>query len=184
MKGLIAKGLLTAALAVLVASSPARAQDNDGCTNATLKGDYAFTISGQIFLPVVGAVQRQGVALMHFDGAGHFDQVDFVLSSPNAPALPGPPPTDPVTGFHNQETGTYTVNQDCTGNYEIDDPPITTPNGQISGAIIKVMFVLSNHGHAVHAVVSALTPPGKTATVPALILAEGHKLGQVADDRD
>ena len=31
----------------------ARAQtgDNDGCTNATLKGDYAFTIQGQTFLP-------------------------------------------------------------------------------------------------------------------------------------
>jgi hypothetical protein len=32
------------------------------------------------------AVQREGVAMTHFDGAGNLWQVDFVLSSPNAPA--------------------------------------------------------------------------------------------------
>ena len=42
-----------------------------GCTNATLKGNYAFTVSGEIFLATpdgLVTVQRQGVAMTHFDG--------------------------------------------------------------------------------------------------------------------
>ena len=185
MKALLFRGTLTMALSLLALTGSARAQDNDGCTNATLSGDYAFTVSGQIFIPNGPTIQREGIAMTHFDGAGHLTQVDFVLSSPNAAPPPGPAPTDPATGFHNGETGEYTVNPDCTGNFEIDNPSITTPSGAvIKGAIIRVKFVLSNHGRAIHTVVTSLTPPGAPGPVPALIRSEGHKLGRVPEERD
>src|SRR5579885_697345 len=79
-------------------SGGARAQsaDNDGCTNAALFGDYAFRVDGQL-LPQGGPpIERQGVAMTHFDGAGRLTQVDFVMS--NGAPMPGP--ADPVSGFH------------------------------------------------------------------------------------
>jgi hypothetical protein len=183
MKALLWKGLLTAAIALLALTGSARAQDHDGCSNATLKGDYASTISGQIFIPNGPTIQREGIDLVHFDGAGHFSQVDFVLSSPNAGPPPGVSPTDPVSGFHNEETGSYTVNADCTGHFEIDFPSITAPTGAtIKGAVIQAKFVLSNHGRDIHALVTSLTPPGLPGPVPALIRSEGHKLGRVDSD--
>ena len=147
MKTNLFKLAVTCALALLFLASSAKAQDNDGCGQATLKGDYAFTVSGTFWVGPGNsiAVQREGVAMTHFDGAGNLWQVDFVLSSPNAPAPPGVPPTDPVTGFHIDEKGTYTVHQDCTGTFTINNPPLvnkltgaTTP-----GAIIVVRFLLS-----------------------------------------
>lgn len=185
MKTLILKGTLTAAVILLALASSARAQDNDGCTDATLKGDYAFTVSGQIFMPNGVVIQRDGVAMTHFDGAGHLTQVDFVLSSPNAGPPPGSVPTDSVTGFHNMETGSYVVNSDCTGRFEIINPPITLPSGAtITGAKIEVMFVLSNHGRTIHTIVTSLTPPGAPGPVPALIHSEGYKLGGIPEESD
>lgn len=158
---------------------PVQAQsgDNDGCSNATLVGDYAFTISGQIFVPNGPTIQREGIAMTHFDGTGNLSQVDFVLSSPNAVAPPGfSLPTDPVTGFHVQEKGTYVVYSDCTGTFTINFPPATSSVGPIPGAIIEAKFVLSNGGRAVHTIVTSLTPPGAPGPIPALIRSEGHKL--------
>ena len=183
MKAIILKGMFAVAIAVLALTGSLRAQDQDGCTNSTLRGDYAFTVSGKLFLPNGTTIEREGVAMTHFDGAGNLSQVDFVLSSPNAAPPPGPAPVDPVTGFHNQETGSYSVNADCTGHFEIDNPPIITATGQVvKGAVIHVQFVLSNHGRAIHTIVTSLTPPGAPGPVPALIRSEGHKLGKVTED--
>ena len=179
------KLVLAGAFAASMMSVSTRAQstDNDGCSNATLYGDYAFTVSGQIFIPNGPTIQRQGVAMTHFDGAGGLTQVDFVLSSPNAGSPPGASPTDPVTGFHTQEKGTYTVHSDCTGTFTINFPDITTPSGgTISGAIVVVKFVLSNHGQRVHTIVTSLTPPGATGPVPALVTSEGWKLGSLSEN--
>jgi len=161
-----------------------KAQDNDGCSNSTLKGDYAFTVSGQLFLPgsngAVLTVQRDGIAMTHFDGVGNLSQVDFVLSSPNAPAPPGPPPTDPITGFHIEEKGTYTVYADCTGTFTIQNPDFV--GTAIPGPVITVKFVLSNGGRSIHTVVTSLIPPGAKEPVPALIHSEGHKLGRIREE--
>jgi hypothetical protein len=160
-----------------LAGANAQGTDNDGCSNATLRGDYAFTVSGQIFIPNGPVIQREGIAMTHFDGTGGLSQVDVVLSSPNAGPPPGTSPIDAVTGFHTQETGTYTVHSDCTGTFTINFPSVTTPTGsQIPGAIIIVKFVLSNGGHAIHTIVTSLIPPGAPGPVPALIRSEGHKL--------
>lgn len=154
------------------ASGGARAQsgDNDGCTNATLFGDYAFRVDGQLLPPGASPITREGVAMTHFDGAGGLTQVDFVMSS-GAP-LAGP--ADTVTGFHIHEQGSYKVNPDCTGSAEIHFPP---PPGVASGAEIDLMFVLGDHGRVIHAIVSRALPPGSTSPIPASIHSDGVKMG-------
>lgn len=182
MKSLAFKALFSLTLGFLLLAGSAQAQDDDRCTDATLAGKYAFTVSGQIFIPTgpgtFHTIQREGVAMTHFDGFGNLSQVDLVLSDPNAPPPPGLAPVDQATGFHTEEKGTYTVNGDCTGNFTIKFPPFTNPQtGQMTpGAIISVHFVLSDHGRAIHAIVTSLTPPGAPGPVPALIRSEGHKL--------
>ena len=148
----------------------AQSGDNDGCTNATLSGDYAFRVSGWVVLGGV-TVDRQGVAMTHFDGGGSLTQVDFVMS--NGAPLPGP--TDPVTGFHIAEIGTYKVNSNCTGMAEIHLPK---PSNASSGAVLDLMFVLSDHGRNIHTIVSRLLPPGSSTPAPVSIHSDGEKLGQ------
>jgi len=183
MRSFLVKAVLAIAITPLFLCISARAQDNDGCTNATLQGDYAVTVSGQFFLPNGTAVQRQGIAMAHYNGDGTLSQEDLILSSPNAPAPPGVSPTDSANGFHNQEKGTYKVNADCTGTFTINFPELTNPTtgATTPGAIIIASFVLSDHGRAIHAVVTSLTPPGAPGPVPALILSESHKLGHVPE---
>jgi hypothetical protein len=180
MRSLFFKAALAIAIALLFLCSSAKAQvqDNDGCSNATLKGDYAVTVSGQFYLPSGVTVLREGVAMAHYDGMGNFTQVDLVLSSPNAPPPPGVSPTDPISGFHNEEKGTYKVNADCTGTFTINFPELTNPStgAMTPGAVIVAGFVLSDHGRAIHAIVTSLTPPGAPGPVPALIHSESYKL--------
>jgi hypothetical protein len=186
MKSSILRATVLGIFALGLVGAGVKAQDNDGCSNSTLRGDYAFTVSGQFFLPGPNSttitVQRDGIAMTHFDGAGNLSQVDLVLSSPNASAPPGPPPTDPVTGFHTEEHGTYTVNSDCTGTFTIHNPDFE--GTAIPGPVITVKFVLSNGGRSIHTIVTSLIPPRMTAPVPALIHSEGHKLGPIHQDRD
>lgn len=164
--------------AALLLSSAAKAQDGEGCSNATLKGDYAFTVSGTFWTGPSNsiAVQREGVAMTHFDGEGNLSQVDFVKSSPNAPTPPGTPPSDPVTGFHNDEKGTFTVYKDCTGTFTIVNPDFL--NTVIPGPVITVKFVLSDGGRAIHTIVTSLVTAGPNGPVSlaVLIRSEGHKL--------
>jgi hypothetical protein len=177
------KAVIAGILFLGVSAVGIRAQETN-CQSSMLKGDYAFTVSGQIFTSVKAmdgtvttlVVQRDGIAMTHFDGEGHLSQVDFVLSSPNVPVpVPPPPapPTDPVTGFHDMEMGTYTVFTDCTGTFTIDSPK-TSP-------VVVVKFALSDGGRSIHAIVTSLTLPGATAPTPALIHSEGHRLGRIVE---
>lgn len=175
MKSLIWKSMVAGIFLLGFLSVGVRAQgnDHDSCSNATLRGDYAFTVSGTIWVTdaegVLEEVQRGGVAMTHFDGTGRLSQVDFVVSGHNN--LPTPPvaPSDPVTGFHTMETGTYKVYSDCTGTFTINSP----------GAVITAKFVLSNQGRAIHTIVTSLTLP--SGPVTALIHSEGYKLGIFQD---
>jgi len=58
------------------------------------------------------------------------------------------------------------VNEDCTGEAEIDFP---TPPGGTSGAVIKLFFVISDDGSSLNTIVTSHTPPNTTETVPANI---------------
>lgn len=162
------------AISVLVAGSlcggaRAQAAHNNGCTNASLFGDYAFRVDGRLLPPGGPPIDRQGVAMVHFDGEGSLTQVDFVMSD-GAP-LAGP--ADPTTGFHIHEQGSYKVNSDCTGSAVIHFP---APPGVASGAEIDLMFVLGEHGHVIHTIVSRVLQPGGTP-VAASIHSDGVKMG-------
>lgn len=174
MNLLLEKSCLTILVSALLVPVSVLAQsgDNDGCTNATLKGDYGFRISGQLLPPVGGPIQLEGVAMTHFDGEGNLTQVDFTTAN----GVPSAGPADPVTGFHIDETGTYTVHPDCTGTAEIRTP---APPGVSSGSVIDLMFVLSNHGRTIHTVVSRLLPPGSSTPVPSTVHSDAEKLGGI-----
>jgi hypothetical protein len=139
----------------LGAVSPA--QDSHPCSSTTIKGDYAFRVSGEVFT-AAGLVYRDGIALTHFDGNHSLTQDDYVLA--NGVPVAGPAASN---GFHTDETGTYSVNEDCTGEAEIDFP--TPPKGT-SGAVIKLFFVISEDGRQLNTIVTSLTPPNSTQAVP------------------
>jgi len=150
----------------------AQASDNDGCSNATLKGDYAFTISGEILHNDGTIDYRSGIAMRNFDGNGNITLIDFVASLRSGFVPPGGIILNPA--FRTGITGTYHVNPDCTGTAEEDFPP---PQGVNSGQVIKLMFVVSDHGREIHEVVASLVPAGSQTPVPVLIHADGTKLG-------
>jgi hypothetical protein len=161
--------LIATALLLLSHAAMAQTAAENGCSNATLFGNYAFTLSGQIYPPGGAAIQRDGVALTHFNGAGKLSQVDFVMSD----GLPLAGPTNLNTGFHINEKGWYRVNSDCTGMAEIQFP--IPPQGT-SGAVIDLMFVLSEHGRVIHTVVSRVVPPNSNTPLPASIHSDAEKL--------
>jgi len=178
MKSFVLKAMVLSFLFLGSLAAGARAQlnDHEGCSNAVLKGDYAFTVSGTIWVKDpqgnLEAIQREGIAMTRFDGQGGLSQVDYVLSGLNALPAPPPAPTDPLTGFHIMETGTYQVYSDCTGTFTINSP----------GTTIAVKFVLSNHGKGIHTIVTSLVGPNGPIT--ALIHSEGHRLGKLPKEWD
>lgn len=140
-----------------------------GCSNASLWGNYAFRVSGQVLVPNAPPIDREGVAMAYFDGNGLLSQVDYVTSN----GTPVPGEADPVTGFHDHESGTYTVYPDCTGQAEIDMP---APPNAPTGARIQLKFVLGAYGRVIHTIVSALYLPGATTPTPAAIHSDGERL--------
>ena len=138
----------------------ATAEDN-GCSNATLKGDYGFTIDGNQPNPDGGAqLPLKGVAITHFDGAGKLTQRDFVVTG----GVLNPGQGDSESGFHftTGETGSYSLSSDCTGRMTIDLNTPVPPGSGLSPGIIKLMIVVTHHGNAIHTVVAEVTAPFAT----------------------
>ena len=93
---------------MLAAVSPLAAADGEGrgCSNATLKGDYGFILTGTNASgpPPAPLQQIIGVGMVRFDGAGNFTQTDNIHGS--------------ITGFTAPDrpgSGTYSIKEDCTG---------------------------------------------------------------------
>ena len=128
MKSRIALFLLTLALA---ASSTLTAHAS-GCSNATIKGTYAFTIHGQILLPDGSNLVVDGLAKQIFDGNGKLTQLDAVAINGNV--APGWRPG----------TGTYSVSPNCTGalTIVIENMPD-----------LHVQFIVAQSGNKIHQVV-------------------------------
>jgi hypothetical protein len=116
------------------------------CSNSTIRGSYAFTIHGTIFLPDGSTVLLDGLAKQTFDGNGNFTQVDAVAANGNLP--PGWRPG----------SGTYSVNPDCTGTQTIVIP---------GNPDVHVQFIVAQSGNTIHQVV---IDPGVAAT------AEGERV--------
>ena len=155
------KGMLAAAIALPTLSGVARA-DDFGCSNATLQGDYAFAVTGPQFVVGIG----------RFDGKGKYTQVDYPADGLR---------TSNLTSFRTGETGSYTVNPDCTGSQEIKLNVPGVPPGTSHG-VIENMFVISGAGRSIHAVIAELTPPGGTQPVPTQGRVDFWKVGSEQDN--
>jgi len=105
---------IAAGLATTLAVSAPRpvAADNDGrgrgCSESTLRGDYGFSIDGQILAGPKAGLLR-GVAMTHFDGDGGLSQVDFTTIN-----------GVPIGTDWRPGTGSYEINADCTGKAQIN----------------------------------------------------------------
>jgi hypothetical protein len=157
MKTWFRKVTLAATVACLTLGGTALAHAGS-CSNASLKGKYGQTISGEI-LPGGGAVLPQnGVAMTHFDGNGKFTQVDFTV-------IDGSPQS---SRFKTGETGTYTVNSDCTGTATFVYP---------DGTEITLELVVVNQGREFFTTVQVLDLYGNA--VPANIGSHGVRVDDV-----
>lgn len=167
MRATLTKAMVTAALGMLVIAMAGQAA-YAGCSNQTLLGQYAFQLSGEIFVPGGNMIAnyRDGVAMTSFNGVGGLTQVDWVMAN----GLPLGGPVD-ANGFHDQETGWYKVNPNCTGEAEIDFPP---HDG--SGAVITLKFVVGDNGRTIHTIVTSLKPPNSDQTVPVNIHSDATRV--------
>ena len=139
MKSRISLLLLTFTLA---ASSTLMAHAGT-CGNSTIQGTYAFTIHGQILNPNGSTLLVDGLAKTTFDGKGNLTQLDAVAINGNM--APG----------WASNTGTYSVNSDCTGTF-------TVTNG--SQAPVHLQMIVAQSGNTIHDVV---TDPGIATTAEA-----------------
>jgi hypothetical protein len=132
------KPFLPALIASVLLSAAALAQENlPICTNRLIAGNYGFTIRGAKTGGPGPIGPQVGVAMAHFDGEGSFAQTDTVT----------------INGFvvadftHPPATGTYTVNSDCTGTFNITftdgRPPVATA------------FVVVDNGNEIDVVVTS-----------------------------
>lgn len=92
---------LTGILVLLAFSKHAvpkvQAHESEGCSVATLNGDYGSVLKGEVF----GQGPIVGVGVTTFDGKGHFTSESTLNLNGNVSQGP--------------LTGTYTVNRDCSG---------------------------------------------------------------------
>jgi hypothetical protein len=128
MKSRISLFLLTVALA---ASSTLTAHAS-ACNNMTLKGTWANSIHGQLFLPDGSTLLIDGIVKTMYDGEGNFTQVDAVAANGNI--APG----------WRAGSGTYTVNPDCTGTSTLVIPGMPD---------LHLQFIISQSGNTSHFVV-------------------------------
>jgi hypothetical protein len=174
MKSWLWRGILAGTIALPALSGMARAQstDNDGCTNATLKGDYAFSVSAWHLISGQPPVPQVVVGIVRYDGKGNRTQIDYIGDSLR---------TRNTTDFATGETGTYTVNSDCTGTEQIQLNVPNVPPGTSHGVIDSV-FVIAGGGRSIHAVVARFTPPGATQPVSTQTRADSWKVRSEEDN--
>jgi hypothetical protein len=136
----IVKTFAMAMASALVVGITATAQAADkGCSNATLKGTYAYTNTGFITAPPVEAGPFAGVGTQVFDGNGGTTATAWVSQNGNVLQV--------------AITGTYTVNRDCTGTLTLQISPVS-----ITG---HAFFVISDDGAKLRAI---NTDPGSVIT--------------------
>jgi len=122
----VAKTFTMAAVIALALGMSATAKaDDKGCSNATLRGTYAYTSTGSITTPPDLAGPIAEVGTQTFDGKGA-TTASATLSSNG-------------TILQLAITGTYTVNPDCTGTFTLQ---VVSP----FQATINVFFVIDSGG--------------------------------------
>jgi hypothetical protein len=171
--------LITIAIAMVALSGVARAggSDNFGCSNATLKGLYAFGVTSYTSSslpnsnsPPYTVTVVNGIKV--FDGQGNLTQRDYQGDN-----LAGPDFAPP-----GRETGTYTVNSDCTGSMVINLNALGVPPVPTQGGVININFVIADGGRHIHEVVSQFIPPGASGPNSNQTIADDWKVAAAGDD--
>ncbi|HEU5352456.1 MAG TPA: hypothetical protein VFU55_12745 [Terracidiphilus sp.] len=128
------------AAALAAATALGHGQSSVPCANATLNGDYAFTVTGQILAPAPAAGVVAGVTMTHFNASGTFTQVDHVVHA-------GIPPVEEWR----PGSGIYHINPDCTGYMVIYAQPA---NPADASPPLRLEIVVTHDGNLIRTVVS------------------------------
>jgi hypothetical protein len=151
-RSIIAKTFTMAAVTVLALAMSLTAQAQDkGCSNATLRGSYAQTGSGVITAPPDQAGPFANVGTLVFDGKGGL--TGTLVANSNGSSSPA------------TETGTYTVNSDCTGTYTVQIAPF--------GITSQAFFAIDSNGDELEIIV---TDPGSVIVCVAKKLYPGRAI--------
>ena len=133
---------IAAAAALALSLAPTAKADDKGCSNAILRGTFAYTSTGSIATPPAIAGPFVEVGTQAFDGNG--GTTASAMSSQNGNI-------SPLT-----VTGTYTVNPDCTGTMTLQ---VTFPG--FPTFPVDVYFVVDDGGDEFQAIE---TDPGLVIT--------------------
>jgi hypothetical protein len=129
------------------------------CTNATLQGDFGFTITGTRPSSPGGPVETiVGVAMTHFDGNGNLTQTDNIHGSISGAPNPDRP-----------GTGTYSIKSDCTG---------TMTLSSVGSPTLTLAIVVVDDGNEVRTAVTdptAIVASGATAP-QVIVMSNGRRV--------
>jgi hypothetical protein len=142
---------MAAVTALALALSSTAKADDKGCSNATLRGSYAQTGTGVITAPPDQAGPFANVGTLVFDGNGGLTGALVVSSNGSSSQA--------------TETGTYTVNSDCTGTYTVQIAPF--------GITSQAFFAIDTNGDELEIIV---TDPGSVITCVAKKLYPGRAI--------
>jgi hypothetical protein len=130
---------LAAVTALALTMAPMAKAEPKGCSAATLKGTFSQKGTGVIIAPAALAGPMANVGTLTFDGNGNV--TGAVVNSLNGNIVPA------------TETGTYTVNPDCTGTYTVQISPL--------GITGNAFFVIDEGGNEIQIIT---TDPGVVIT--------------------
>jgi hypothetical protein len=126
--------------ALLASGGAAMAQSDDqhcSCTNRTLSGDYGYAAEG-VLIPNPGLppeIPFRSVGVAHFDGKGNFAGVEHTVVAGTS-----------LDADWTANSGTYTINSDCTGKLVLKTPHSPSP------APLNLFFVAVKQGTEFHTV--------------------------------
>lgn len=147
-----AKTFSMAAVTVLALGiAPTAKAEDKGCSNYTLRGTYSQIGTGAITAPPDMAGPFANVGTLVFDGNGGVTG-GLVVNQNGSTAQA-------------TETGTYSVNSDCTGTYTVQITPF--------GITSQASFVIDNNGDELEILV---TDPGSVITCVAKRLYPGRAI--------
>src|SRR5215467_1731510 len=106
------------------------------CSAGTIAGDYAYTIEGTLLISPTVTLPIHGISLGHYDGKGNKTQLDHVVVNGQEPQQEWTP-----------GSGTYTVNEDCTGSQEVFINGSPDP--------IRSHFIIDKSGREIREVIDA-----------------------------
>jgi hypothetical protein len=132
------------------------------CNDGSLQGDYAFKAQGEVLgtldasnvlHPFAAPQPINSIAVVKFMGNGTLTREDFTVAN-GTPQLASPGNGGP-DGFRVNQTGTYSINDDCTGTMEVVIPGASAN----ANTTLDFALVLVDFGQSVFAVISKETVP-------------------------